>query len=82
MHRYTIVLDPDEDGVYTVTVPALPGVVTQGATLEEAVSMARDAIQLHLEGLAHDGLPIPQETVRPQVVIVEVAEPALSAPAD
>jgi predicted RNase H-like HicB family nuclease len=44
--EYTIILDPDEEeGGYTVTVPALPGCVTQGDTLEEAIAMARDAIQ-------------------------------------
>src|SRR5258706_8920194 len=40
-HRYSIVLEPDPDeGGYTVTVPALPGVATQGATVDEAIEMA------------------------------------------
>ena len=44
--EYTIILDRDEEeGGYTVTVPALPGCSTQGQTREEAIAMARDAIQ-------------------------------------
>ena len=73
MPTYTIVLDPDlEDGGYTVTVPALPGCITQGETVEEAVEMARDAIALYLEDLRADGLPIPEETERPQLITVAV----------
>lgn len=50
-HRYTIILHPDEEeGGYTVTVPALPGCVTQGETIEEAIAMAKDAIRLHTYG--------------------------------
>ena len=60
-YHYTILLHPDvEEGGYTVTVPALPGCVTQGETLEEAITMARDAIRLHIEGLLADGESVPQ----------------------
>ena len=56
MRRYTILLDPDpEDGSYTVTVPALPGIVTQGRDLEDAIAMAKDAIRCHINGLLTDG---------------------------
>lgn len=49
--RFTIVLTPQPDGsAYNVTVPALPGCVTWGATVEEAIEMAKDAIALYLEG--------------------------------
>lgn len=60
-YEYTVLLEPDEDGGYTVTVPALPGVATEGDTLQEALAMARDAIALYLEDLAADGEPIPIE---------------------
>ncbi len=51
MRRYTIILDPDPDeGGYTVTVPAFPGCITQGDTLEEVVANARGAITAHLGG--------------------------------
>jgi predicted RNase H-like HicB family nuclease len=72
--EYTIILDPDEEeGGYTVTVPALPGCVTQGETREEAIAMAQDAIRGYLEALAKDGQPIPEEHERPQLVTVRVA---------
>ena len=74
MHRYTIILQPDTDeGGYTVTVPALPGCITQGDTLEEAIAMAKDAIKLHLEVLAADGEPIPEEREHPQAITIDVA---------
>ncbi|MBI4317382.1 MAG: type II toxin-antitoxin system HicB family antitoxin [Chloroflexi bacterium] len=74
MHEYTIILEPDlEEGGYTVTVPALPGCITEGDTLEEAIAMAKDAIAGYLESLKMAGEPIPDETVPPQIVKVQVA---------
>ncbi len=72
--QYTIILDPDEEeGGYTVTVPALPGCVTQGETLEEAIAMARDVIRGYLEALTKDGQPIPEEHEHPQALTTSVA---------
>ncbi len=72
-YEYTVLLDPDEEsGGYTVTVPALPGIVTQGDTLEAALEMAKDAIALYLEDLVADGEPIPTEHVPPQLARVAV----------
>jgi predicted RNase H-like HicB family nuclease len=72
--EYTIILHPDtEDGGYTVTVPALPGCVTQGETLEEAIARARDAIRLHVEALLADGEPVPDEREHPQAITIAVA---------
>lgn len=71
--RYTVLLQPDpEEGGYTVTVPALPGCVTEGDTLEEALENARDAIETLLSYLEEKGRPIPQETSPPQLASVEV----------
>ena len=73
-HRYTIILHPDiDEGGYTVTVPSLPGCATQGDTLEEAIAMAKDAIKLHLEVLADDGEPIPEEREHPQAITIDIA---------
>ncbi|MBV9440652.1 MAG: type II toxin-antitoxin system HicB family antitoxin [Candidatus Eremiobacteraeota bacterium] len=47
---FAVVLEPDEDGGFTVLVPSLPGVVTQGETVDEALENARDAIALTLAG--------------------------------
>jgi antitoxin HicB len=73
MRRYTILLDRDsEDGSFTVTVPAIPEIVTQGRNLEDAIAQAKDAIRCHIGGLIADGLPIPEETERPQLVTLDV----------
>lgn len=57
--EYEVVLTREEGGSYSVTVPALPGCVSQGETREEALAMIREAIEGYLESLrAHDD-PIP-----------------------
>jgi len=43
-------------------VPDLPGCVATGATVEETQSLLCDAIEMHLDGMREDGLPIPQPT--------------------
>jgi antitoxin HicB len=57
--NYTVIFEPAEEGGYVVTCPALPGLVTEGDTLEEAHVMVEDAIRAYLESLVKDGLPIP-----------------------
>ena len=72
--RYTILLEPNPDeGIYTVSVPALPGCITQGATVDEAIERAKDAISLYLQDLIACGEPIPEEKEHPQVILVTVA---------
>jgi predicted RNase H-like HicB family nuclease len=58
-YSYQINLIPDEEGGYTVVVPLLPGCVSYGATIEDATTNVREAIQLHLENLAAHNEPIP-----------------------
>ena len=58
---YTVNFELNELGGYTVTVPTLPGLVTEGRTLQEAKDMAIDAIKCYLEGLIKDGESIPEE---------------------
>lgn len=58
-YRYTAVFEPAEEGGYSVTCPALPDLVTDGETLEEARAMATKAIRRYLESLEKDGLPTP-----------------------
>ena len=60
-HRYTVLFEPAEEGGSVVTCPALPGLVTEGDTLEEARARARDAIRAYLESLSKDGLLIPDD---------------------
>lgn len=58
---YTVILSPQPEGVFTVTVPALPGCITEGRTRAEAVRNAREAIELYIETLIEDGEPLPQD---------------------
>jgi len=60
-YTYTVILEPDEAGGFTAYCPAIPGVVTEGESVEETLRMARDAITGYLESLRKDGLPIPKE---------------------
>ena len=74
MLRYTVILVPEEEGGYSVEVPALPGCYTQGETREEAVPMVKEAIELYLESCKAHGEPIPEEE-GVESLIVEVKEP-------
>jgi antitoxin HicB len=49
--RFNIILEPDEDGGFSVAVPALDGCFTQGETEEEVIKNAKEAILCYLEGL-------------------------------
>ncbi len=60
-YTYTVLFEPAEEGGYVATCPALPGLVTEGDTLEEARAMAKDAIHGYLESLKKDGQPIPKD---------------------
>ena len=55
------------------TVPALPGCITQGDTVEECIERAKEAITGYIESLVADGMPIPEETERPQMITIDVA---------
>lgn len=59
--NYRILLREEPEGGYTVTVPSLPGCVTYGADLDEAIQMAQEAIELYLESLVAHGEEIPTE---------------------
>lgn len=60
-YSFTVLFEPAEEGGYVVKCPALPGLVTEGDTLEEARAMAEDAIRAYLESLRKDGLPVPED---------------------
>lgn len=59
--RFTIHLLPEPEGGYAVRIPALPPVVTYGATYEEAPANAREAIEAVLEVYREDGIDIPED---------------------
>ena len=61
---YQIRLQEEPEGGYTVTVPALPGCITYGSDMPEAIDMAKEAIELYLEsmGASHEStVTIPNE---------------------
>jgi len=61
IYHYTVLFEPNGQGGYTVTCPALPGVITEGDTLEQAREMAKDSITCWIESLQKDGLLVPTE---------------------
>ena len=67
---YRVIYEPLTEGGFQVIVPALPGIVTYGRTLEEAREMAQDAIFCHIQGLIKDNEEIPFDpfTAEPPVV--------------
>ncbi len=61
LFEYTVIFENAEEGGYTVHVPALHGLVTEGETYEEAKAMALDAIKGYVEALLEHGQPVPIE---------------------
>ena len=59
--RYTAVLEQEPDGGYIVSVPALPGCVSQGDTRDDAIANIREAIDLYIEDCRAAGDPVPIE---------------------
>jgi len=54
-----VIVEPDEDGGYHVYCPSLPGCNSQGESVEEALANIKEAIDLYIEVLEEDGLPVP-----------------------
>ena len=68
--EYTVIIEPADDGTFSVYVPDLPGCVATAATRGEVERRIRGAIKMHLEGMAEDGMAVPQPSA--QVEYVEV----------
>jgi predicted RNase H-like HicB family nuclease len=69
--RYAIVVEKAGEN-YSAYVPDLPGCIATGRTPEETEHLIREAVELHLNGLREDGLPIPQPSSRVEYVEVTV----------
>ena len=65
--KFNVTIDRDEDGVWIVECPAIPGCVTQGATKDEALASIAEAIRLCLEVRVEQGLPLTIETRQVEV---------------
>ncbi len=59
---YRIHFTKEPEGSYTATVPTLPGCITYGETIEQAVSMAKEAIELYVEHMQEKGERIPDDS--------------------
>ena len=55
--KLRVCLERDEDGMYVVTSPSLPGCISQGKTEREVLKNFREAIRLHVRSLLEDGRP-------------------------
>ena len=60
MINYPVVIHKDRDSDYGVTVPDLTGCFSAGRNVDEALAMAQEAVELHLEGLIDEGQPVPR----------------------
>ncbi len=64
-----VILIPDvEEGGYTVEVPSLPGCISQGETLDEALTNIKEAIELYIESLEAHGEPVPEDNILVRMV--------------
>jgi predicted RNase H-like HicB family nuclease len=73
MLNFKIVLEKDEDGWIVATCPSLPGCVSQGRTEKQALKNMKEAIELHLQSLAEDGIPIQSKRGNKKEVTLSVA---------
>jgi len=69
--KYRVLIEQDEDGVFVVEVPALPGCISQGKTRGEALANIQEAIAVYLESLKAHGEPVPPP-IQEEVVEVTV----------
>ena len=67
--KYTVLIARGNENGYVATVPALPGCVSQGRTKRNAIKNVKEAIEVYIEALLEDGLPVPVEAGK---VLVEV----------
>ena len=73
--RYNAIFEPAEEGGFVVTVPRLPGLVTEGDTFEEAIEMVKDAIKGYLEVLQENKEEIPEPDDKSITTLVDVTLP-------
>lgn len=66
--KLKVVFEPSEEGGYTVTVPSLPGCISEGDTLEEALTNIREAIELYLEP-TEDDVPLDPSVHIEEIVV-------------
>ncbi len=70
--KYTVLIRAGNENGFVATVPALPGCVSQGRTRRQALRNAKEAIEVYIEALLEDGMPVPVQTDA-ELVDVEVS---------
>jgi len=70
--KYTVIIEKGRESGYVAYAPALRGCVSQGTTREEALKNIKEAMEVYVEALLEDGLPVPTEIGR-DTVELEVA---------
>lgn len=65
-----VVIYAGEDGYWVAECPSLPGCISQGSTRAEAIGNVKEAIELYIESLDGDGLPVPEERFDAMLVAV------------
>ena len=69
-HRFKVIVEKEQQGGYSVYVPALPGCASQGESEKEALNNIKEAIDLYVESLKEDKLPVPkQDFILKEVVV-------------
>jgi predicted RNase H-like HicB family nuclease len=64
---FKVILEPSEEGGYTALVPALPGCISEGETIQEAMQNIREAVELYLEPI--DDYSTPDGTIVKELVL-------------
>lgn len=75
--NYIALIRKEADSDFGVEFPDLPGCVTAGVTLDEAAAMAREALALHLEGMAEEGEPLPEPSSLEDVTVLATSAGAV-----
>ena len=72
--KYTIIIEKGRESGYVVYCPALKGCVSQGETKDEALRNIKEAIEVYIEALLEDGLPVPTEVGKDSVELEVTAK--------
>ena len=72
MMRYTVIVEQGDTG-WGAHVPDLPGCIAAAESRDEVLELIREAMELHIQGLKEDGLPIPQPRSKSEVIEIGAA---------
>jgi predicted RNase H-like HicB family nuclease len=74
-HHFTVIFEKEEEGGYHFFCPALPGCHTQSDTIDEGIQNIREPIQLYIDSLIEDGLPVPEEDILIKPIEIHASVP-------